>query len=413
MVTNAMSYSRRRASGRLFVLPLIVMLTGCEAKPDAAGFSARDSLGVHVQTTEVGTDTPALGWRLDLEPLLDLGSDETAPGGQFFKVTDARRRPDGSLVVLDDGSGEVRFYGRDGRLVRSAGGTGRGPGEYRELRGLALDPDGSVLVLDPTLERLTTVSATGDLVSTQRLEPTGNIHAPMYLYRLGGLIGDSVVALLVYAYPADMGPRPTLFQDSVPVLTYGLDGALRDTLGEIWTADMYTTGRETGSVDFGRRTVGDVHAGEIYVARGGDYAVRVYSSDGTLRRILRLEPGPARPVTDADVEIMRNYFLERAPNEYWRRRVDERVEDWPRSEVKPWISNVLVDETGAVWVEEYEAYWNPSPRMWGVFSADGRWMGRIRLPGRFHPTQIGPDYVLGIATDELGVEHVRLLGLRR
>jgi hypothetical protein len=35
------------------------------------------------------------------------------------------------------------------------------------------------------------------------------------------------------------------------------------------------------------------------------------------------------------------------------------------------------------------------------------------MPGGFMPTHIGDDFVLGIATDELDVEHVRLYRLTR
>ncbi len=47
----------------------------------------------------------------------------------FFNVTDATRLPDGSLMVLDGGSFEVRHSDPSGRHLWSFGREGEGPGE--------------------------------------------------------------------------------------------------------------------------------------------------------------------------------------------------------------------------------------------------------------------------------------------
>ena len=42
------------------------------------------------------------------------------------------------------------------------------------------------------------------------------------------------------------------------------------------------------------------------------------------------------------------------------------------------------------------------------FDPDGRWLGTVEMPAGPRVREIGDDYVLGTATDELDVEHVRL-----
>lgn len=47
------------------------------------------------------------------------------------------------------------------------------------------------------------------------------------------------------------------------------------------------------------------------------------------------------------------------------------------------------------------------------FGPDRDWRGVIMLPARFTPFEIGDDYVLGVLTDAMAVEHVQLLRLDR
>jgi hypothetical protein len=48
-----------------------------------------------------------------------------------------------------------------------------------------------------------------------------------------------------------------------------------------------------------------------------------------------------------------------------------------------------------------------------VFTAEGEWLGAVRLPARFMAHEFGIDYVLGVEKDELDAEHVLVLRLRR
>src|SRR5690606_11906385 len=68
---------------------------------------------------------------------------------------------------------------------------------------------------------------------------------------------------------------------------------------------------------------------------------------------------------------------------------------------------------GDVWIEEYRPPWEEGDGRWLVFGAGGRLRARVTMPAGFEPTQIGPDFVLGIARDEFDVEQLRLYRLHR
>lgn len=74
---------------------------------------------------------------------------------------------------------------------------------------------------------------------------------------------------------------------------------------------------------------------------------------------------------------------------------------------------LVTDDIGLLWVREHEAPGAEGPRHWIVFDADGRLLGTVQMPRRFEVFQIGPDFVLGGARDDLDIEHIRLYELVR
>ena len=72
---------------------------------------------------------------------------------------------DGSVCVADgpfSPKPSVRVFGRDGRLIRSIGRVGEGPGEFRSVLGIAQTPDGRIFLQDPGNNRISVYSANGE-----------------------------------------------------------------------------------------------------------------------------------------------------------------------------------------------------------------------------------------------------------
>src|SRR5690606_28349256 len=98
---------------------------------------------------------------LNPEPILTIGEMEGAEEYEFHNVNHATRLSDGTLVVANGGSLELRFYDSTGRHIRSAGRRGSGPGEFEAityLRSLAGD---TLLVHDARNRRVTLFAADG------------------------------------------------------------------------------------------------------------------------------------------------------------------------------------------------------------------------------------------------------------
>lgn len=74
--------------------------------------------------------------------------------------------------------------------------------------------------------------------------------------------------------------------------------------------------------------------------------------------------------------------------------------------------NFRVDDEGNLWVEDPRIVYE-DPVQWTVFDASGRLIARLTTPPDLRIHQSGADFVLGVARDELDVEHVVLYGLER
>jgi hypothetical protein len=88
----------------------------------------------------------------------------------------------------------------------------------------------------------------------------------------------------------------------------------------------------------------------------------------------------------------------------------------------PALLDLFPAQTGELWIREYNPddaattgfhKFSEGTSSWSVFAPDGRWLATVKLPGRFVPTEIGQDYILGVTQDEDEVERVALHRLSR
>ena len=78
----------------------------------------------------------------------------------------------------------------------------------------------------------------------------------------------------------------------------------------------------------------------------------------------------------------------------------------------PAFSAIEVDALGYLWVREYNLP-GEEGAFWTVFDPDGIVQGFVETPEDLRIFEIGADYVLGLVTDALDVEHVQMWELER
>src|ERR671935_567767 len=85
--------------------------------------------------------------------------------GPYNRPTNVAVAPNGDLYVSDGyGNARVHHFSPDGRLIRSWGEPGRGPGQFKISHGICVLPDGRVLVCDRENDRIQIFSDDGKFV---------------------------------------------------------------------------------------------------------------------------------------------------------------------------------------------------------------------------------------------------------
>ncbi len=273
----------RRAATLLFVSSI---LTACRG--DAA--TARQ--GEARLTTNAKPAWPAgRGWTLSALPLAAIGEAEAAEAYQLSGVVAAFRQPDGAIVIGDRGSAQIRYYTPRGQHLRSVGGKGGGPGQFRVLDWVGERGD-SVLAWDPISARLTVFGPGGRIARELRIAAAAN-----GLLQAVGVMGDG--SLLMRPRSVDVAGTPGEHVDSVTYLRVSsADGHVFGTLGPLMLGDRVTTRSGalslTGDVVFGRSGVIVPGPRGLFTGETGAFELTARSFDGTPVRTFGRPHAPVR-----------------------------------------------------------------------------------------------------------------------
>lgn len=357
-------------------------LAGAIAAHDAkAQAELRDSAGIRIVDNR-GEPVPRL--TLIAQPVVVIAGNQGDPDLDLLRVPSAFRRPDGTLVVAEGRSMQVRIFDRNGRLLRRFGRPGDGPGEFRNIAEAWRWRGDSILVSQLNAGSLTVLSATtgaartiplrgnihccfadgGTLVS--RLQPSGDgrgqqdaigaVRRSPTLYERFTHDATSLGQVLV-----SPGPEMTGVQRSASQSIGGASVSLRTIL----------------AAPFGRITsvlpVGDA----IIVADASTDEIRVFTSAGKLRTIIRIGL-PVVRVTDADVDGFKVAQLRGLTGQ--AREIRSRIlSDLTFPMEFPAYRRVEVDWSGGIWAEQFH-HEGASEVDWLVFDPDGRIRGRVAIP---------------------------------
>lgn len=380
---------------------------GCDRHGDIPPVTVSDSAGIEIVTYRPDVAIPE--WRVGPEPVLSIGELSGRPEYELYEPLHALRLDDGRIVVANQGTEELRFYGPQGEHLRTVGRKGDGPGEFDQLWGMTrLDGD-SLGAWDWSAKRLTVYSDDGSFARLQSFRDAGGLFP-----QLLGSLGDGSFAIMGGVDPARMFARGSGLQDdSVAVLRLAVEeGTVLDTLGPFPGRQQWVqVGEGTLSirpVAFGREEHIDVASGRIWVGDDRKGEVRAYRPDGSLERITRIG-GEPRAVTDADLARYREERL-RGVAEEDVPRVRQELEEMSPAERLPAFGDLFADRIGRLWIAGYSTD-QDADRIWTVHGPAGQPIGRVRLRSGMQPMDAGRDYLLVYSRDDLDVEHVILYGL--
>lgn len=322
--------------------------------------------------------------QLELVRELSIGQADGAPEYAFGSLGPMAIGPTGAFFLFDFSDTQLRRYDSAGRFLGLVGRAGAGPGEYRQVLGLAMHGDSLLLVFDPGNGRITVFDSAG---TYRRSIP----------FNRGTFYGEKAFAVdqggLIYVRASlNTGPRegsaaPTqfvrlrldgTFVDSIPLPVEGAEG---------WPFVLLTADGARWS--FPTRTVYNIlPMGGLVTANTSSYRITVAPTGSSPRIIER--PHTPLPLTGperAEWQAWADYFASRPGATH--------VSTIPR--VKPAIRDLFVDRAGHLWVNVYTTAVKRAipPRKAGdvrplltlrevnvydLFTLQGDYLGRVTLP---------------------------------
>jgi hypothetical protein len=383
-----------------------------------AGVSVHDSAGLRI----VENRRPAWGderrWTVSSSPSVEIGAVEGAAEYQLGQVRGAVRLPDGTVVVADGTSRELRFFDPVGRFLRKAGRAGEGPGEFQGLDAVLPYRGDSIAAWDARQKRLSVFAADGTFVRAVTVREAGGLAPGIRgVFPDGSFVLEPSASLQGFLAMAS-GER----RDSVAYVSVSPGGVLADTLAV--QADREILASRQGavivhqSILFGRDSYFAAGQGRAYVGQSDAFRIDVVDGGGTRLMSIR-RPLPPRHARREDVGRAREAALAE------RRDRDAQIaralgnaapapteSDLPSRPTIPAFDQLIVDAQDHLWVRDFVVDYS-APSRWFVFAPDGHWLGTVEVPAGLSVMQIGPDWLLGRGKDGLDVEYVRLYRLSR
>jgi hypothetical protein len=387
---------------------LLVVLSGCGRETSRQQPIVRDSAQVEIVEYALGTDANVPVWEVSPSPLLQIGTLEGDPEYQLHRAMGAARLANGGIVVANAGTHELHFFDTAGRFLHSTGRKGGGPGEFASLSAVWTAADDSLVTWDWGNSRLTFFDAAGRFARTVALTLVEGRGLPLPV----GQLPDGQLLVLGIGFPTP-GVTSGVLQDTAALYLCNAQGEPADSLRQFPYSDLqlFETphGPSVTRLPFGRTTQVGTAGNGFFIGTAATYELRLYSSDGTLRRIVRREHQP-RPVTDADIRRYKDRRMATASEmEKTRFALERRLDETDYPSTMPAFGNVLVGRDGHLWVADYTAPGEASH--WTAFNRTGRMVAALETPPGFLVFEFGSDYVLGRSRDELDVEHVQLYSL--
>lgn len=411
---------------------LLVAIGGCSPAPAAEWVEPESTVfaPAHASATAVGEPLWSKGdaWSVAALPRLVIGQDDTQPEYQFRSVRSGTLLEDGAVLVVDAGLAAVRLYRADGTFGMAYGRRGRGPGEFETPVNVIQGPAGSIHVWDGSLWRRTHFSADGEVEGTDRYDP-----AKDGLYPADGLYPETLVqssdgwlALMLSSKggakgavagkdgskpPAATSLRPraalALHRFGEPVLQFIVpaEGPAEIEVDMPWGPTLVRPVLSPTTVFAvdprgGRICMGDQAAPVIacHDAEGGVVAVRLPGE----REVLRTDSPEVERWLEETTEVF-SAKLERTEAERGLARV-------PVPSFYPWFGEMQIDRRGNLWVSAPRS--GEDGRMWRVFDSRLVLLGEVTLP-EMTVLEITDSAILGVATNELGVQTVVVYDLDR
>ncbi len=387
--------------------PLVLATAGCGGSappPWTASFDTLPNGAILVTNTARAAGDTSGQWSVTED--LRLGEIDGPPERTFAEVTHVGVDGADRLYVLERQSHEIRVFEPQGDYVRTIGGTGEGPGEFRVAYGMRFDPQGRLWVADSRLRRFTVFDTAGNVLSTHRREVL------CFGYTWHGIIDSDGRVLddgCVLGERRDDKPRSVLlvldtttdrYTDTITVPAPATDPPVYDFRDSRGIGTVMSVPFAPGFV----RTLDP--RGFFWMGTNDRYRLHQVSFAGDTVRIIDRD-APAVPITSAE----RDSALAPVRRQAGSQPVDPSLVP----HTKPRFQRIVIDDRGFVWVQRPVPA-GASGALFDVFDREGRLVAEVRtpfIPYAYATVTLVRDHMYAVVRDELDVPFIVRARVRR
>ncbi|MCY4398738.1 MAG: 6-bladed beta-propeller [Gemmatimonadetes bacterium] len=396
----------RRASSRPATVVRIGLLAalfalasaGSEAAALQSQFSVTDSAGIRITTSDAA-DRDA-GAVCSLAEAADTRVASPASGEwTLYGIEDLDRMEDGRLVLVNRGSRELLMFGRDGKFLRSVGGSGEGPGEFMDPIELDFVAGDSIVAWDWRSGRLELFGPDGSPGRSVRLDPPVPNPAG-YVGVIGGE-GIAIASHDVRQFDTQLVPQ------FLQILRYDWGGRLLDTLATLPYGELGLLApgsRRMSRPAFESRGVFSTHGDLLYTSDGASPEVRVHRGE-RLERIVRWDPGDLSVRAD-DGTAYSDARLEGVADDL-APAIRRSLNAFPPKDTFPAVTEIRIDPRGRLWIRTF-ARPGSTANEWLGFAETGAFICSLSVPRAFAVFHFDSAAVVGVHKDEMDVESLEV-----
>lgn len=350
-------------------------------------------------------------WSVDAKPIFDVKGVDDAGTVMFGTANWATRLANGTVAIADGATPAVQFITADGKLIKSAGRAGQGPGDFRIITWIAQCAKDTVFAWDFAQMRITTYDAAGTLGRTFAFGNPGGPPTFSACSPSGALVMFGAPRRVPPASPPDPNAGYAIMSMTASPMIIGPRGDTLARLSEVALVDFVGTGRGGGAVPrpLGPGTSAALSGDRVFLSRADSGIIAVHSFDGKRVGTIPLRV-PERAPTAAQYARATEVILAMVPAAS-RERARVPVMAAPMPAKLPAVSGVFVDPSGLVWAL-LSSPGDPDTRL-RAFRADGTIVADMTVPINMNVFEVGADYVLGAHADADDEMHVVAFRLRK
>jgi hypothetical protein len=337
--------------------------------------------------------------------LFELGGSDEGPES-FFRVAAGLIGADasGNLFVLDPTNARIVVFDADGQFLRSMGGSGGGPGEFRAPGSISVSSDGEIAVFDYGKGTLVRFDAGGEVDDEQPfpLFPTPNAQRHFSQFRDTTLVSTSTSPI----EPGDLTQmlRQIVGSDTLVLEEFPLPPA------EIATFEKCGVSLPLLPV-FAPEVAWATQPGMVAVSSSVEYSVSFIEA-GRLTRIVRRAIDPMPASREQAIVHRGDGFRMSSSQGSCAIDPDEMVDKGGYADIIPLIGTLFLSPTGELWVQRFTVDRDAIAPI-DVFDARGAYIGTLARDS-ISPVILLPGGRVGVVeTDELDVQRLAVLSIQR